>query len=88
MAADAPEAGAMAQRPDSSITWRIAVDPQQGRKVFTFQTLPVCDEPFDDGVGKVAGRSLHVGVVDRRRVPGLAGSTPVRSSAVSQRTPT
>jgi hypothetical protein len=33
-------------------TYRIAVGPQQGRKVFT---LPACDEPFDDGVGKVAG---------------------------------
>jgi hypothetical protein len=29
--------------------------PQQGRKVFTLQMLPACDEPFDDGVGKVAG---------------------------------
>ncbi len=42
----------------SSITYRIAVGPQQGRKVFTLQTLPACDEPFDDGVGKVAGFSL------------------------------
>ena len=30
----------------------------QGLKVFTLQTLPACDEPFDDGVGKVAGFSL------------------------------
>jgi len=36
-------------------TYRIAVGPQQGRKVFTLQTLPACDETFDDGVGKVAG---------------------------------
>ena len=26
----------------SSITYRIAVGPQQGRKVFTLQTLPAC----------------------------------------------
>lgn len=26
---------------------------------FVLQTLPACDEPFDDGVGKVAGFSLH-----------------------------
>jgi hypothetical protein len=27
-----------------SITYRIAVGPQQGRKVFTLQTLPACGE--------------------------------------------
>jgi hypothetical protein len=52
---DGLEAGPMEQLPGSSITYRIAVGPQQGRKVFTLQTLPACDEPFDDGVGKVAG---------------------------------
>jgi len=36
-------------------TYRIAVGPQQGRKVFTLQTLSACEEPFDAGVGKVAG---------------------------------
>ena len=34
----------------ASITYRIAVGPQQGRKVFTLQTLPVCEQPFDDGL--------------------------------------
>jgi len=46
-----------------SITYRIAVGPQQGRKVFTLQTLP--DERDADeapAVGKVAGFSLHAGV--------------------------
>ena len=52
----------MAQLLGHSITYRIAVGPQAGRKVFTLQTLPTCDEPFDDGVGKVAGFSLHAGV--------------------------
>jgi hypothetical protein len=33
--------------------------------VFTLQTLPACVEPFDDGVGKVAGFSLHAGVAAR-----------------------
>ena len=46
-------------------TYRIAVGPQQGRKVFTLQTLPASDEPFNDGVGKVAGFSLHAGVAAR-----------------------
>jgi len=38
-----------------SITYRIAVGPQAGRKVFTLQSLPACDESFNDQVGKVAG---------------------------------
>jgi len=37
----------------------------QGRKVFTLQRLPACDEPFDDVVGKVAGFSLDAGVAAR-----------------------
>lgn len=32
-----------------SITYRIAVGSQAGRKVFTLQTLPASDEPVDDG---------------------------------------
>ena len=62
LAGDELEAGPMGQLLGSSITYRIAVGRQQGRKVFTLQTLPACDEPFDDGVGKVAGFSLHAGV--------------------------
>ena len=51
----------------SSITYRIAVGPQQGRKVFTLQTLPDCraDHPSAHTVGKVAGFSLHAGVATR-----------------------
>ena len=47
-----------------SITYRIAVGPQQGRKVFTLQILPTCDpeDQFEDTLGKVAGFSLHAGV--------------------------
>jgi len=48
-----------------SITYRIAVGPQAGRKVFTLQTLPASGELFDDGAGKVAGFSLHAGVAAR-----------------------
>ena len=55
----------MEQLQGSSFTYRIAVGPQQGRKVFTLQAQPACDEPFDDGVGKVAGFSLHAGVAAR-----------------------
>jgi hypothetical protein len=37
------------ERQAQSITERIAVARQAGRKLFTLQTLPACDEPFDDG---------------------------------------
>jgi hypothetical protein len=46
-----------------SVSYRIAVGPQQGRKVFTLQTLPAIEE--DDRyaqVAKEAGFSLHAGV--------------------------
>ena len=48
-------------------TYRIAVGPNQGRKVFTLQTLPAGDaeDPFGDTLGKVAGFSLHAGVAAR-----------------------
>ena len=47
----------------SSITYRIAVGPQQGRKVMTLQTIPDCgDGPFTTRVANVAGFSLHAGV--------------------------
>jgi hypothetical protein len=50
-----------------SITYRIAVGPQQGRKVFTLQTLPDCgsDDPFARTAGNVAGFSLHTGVATK-----------------------
>jgi len=54
----------MSQLRGHSITYRIAVGPQQGRKVFTLQMLPACDpeEQFGDTVGEVSGFSLHAGV--------------------------
>lgn len=57
----------MAQLLGHSITYRIAVGPQAGRKVFTLQTLPACDpeDQFGDTVGKMAGFSLHAGVAAR-----------------------
>ncbi|MCP4826340.1 MAG: IS91 family transposase, partial [Shimia sp.] len=43
--------------------------PQQGRKVFTLQTLPACDadDLYADTVGKTAGFSLHAGVSVKAR---------------------
>ncbi len=49
-----------------SITYRIAVGPQAGRKVFTLQTIPACEaDEFTDTTGKVSGFSLHAGVAAR-----------------------
>ena len=65
LAVDAVDDGPMAQLLGYSITYRIAIGPQAGCKVYTLQTLPGCDEPCDDGVGKVAGFSLHAGLAAR-----------------------
>jgi hypothetical protein len=65
LAWDTVDEDSMHQLLGRSITYRIAVGPQAGRKVFTLQTLPACDDandPFTDTVGKVAGFSLHAGV--------------------------
>ena len=44
----------------SSITYRIAVGPQQGRKVMTLQTIPDCgDDPFTTRVGKHLGATVR-----------------------------
>ena len=46
-----------------SVSYRIAVGPQQGRKVFTLQTLPAVEEDKRYAqVAKEAGFSLHAGV--------------------------
>ncbi|MFT5112286.1 MAG: hypothetical protein ACI8P9_001610 [Parasphingorhabdus sp.] len=54
----------MTQLLGSSITYRIAVGSQAGRKVSTLQTLPAgdADDLYGDTVSKVAGFSLHAGV--------------------------
>jgi hypothetical protein len=47
-----------------SVSYRVAIGPQQGRKVFMLQTIPAWEE--DDRfaqVAKMAGFSPHAGVV-------------------------
>jgi Putative transposase len=67
LAGEAEDEGPMDQLLGSSITYRIAVGPQQGRKVFTLQSLPASapQEALADTAGKVAGFSLHAGVAAR-----------------------
>ena len=62
LSAEAVDDDPMAQLQGHSITYRIAVGRQAGRKVFTVQTLPASDKTNDDRVGKMAGFSLHAGV--------------------------
>ena len=66
-AVDASDEDPSNQLLGSSITYRIAVGPQQGRKVFTLQTLPnlESENPFSSSVGEVAGFSLHAGVATK-----------------------
>lgn len=46
-----------------SITYRIAVYPQAGRKAFTLQTAPAREQDIDHpNLAKTAGFSLHAGV--------------------------
>ncbi len=56
---------AMQQLYGHSITYRIAIGPRQGCKVFTLQSLPTVDEPkaLSSRVANVAGFSLHAGVM-------------------------
>jgi Putative transposase/Transposase zinc-binding domain len=67
LASNAVDDDAMNSLLGHSITYRIAVGPQAGCKVFTLQTLPACDpeDQVGDTVGKVAGFSLHAGVAAR-----------------------
>jgi hypothetical protein len=62
LALDHSDEDPMDQLRGHSITYRIAVGPQQGRKVFTLQTLPGFEEPFSGSAGQAAGFSLHAGV--------------------------
>ena len=53
----------MHQLHGSSVTYRVAVGPRQGRKVFTLQTMPTSDP--EECVGKVDGFSLHADVATK-----------------------
>lgn len=65
LALESTDEDPMDQLRGHSITYRIAVGPQQGRKVFTLQTLPDERDAYDapaTAAGNVAGFSLHAGV--------------------------
>ena len=70
-----------------SITYRIAVGPQAGHKVFTLQTLPACEpDDYADSAGNVSGFSLHAGVAarsdERKKLERLSEGGPAVTSVV------
>ena len=61
------EAGSLDDLIGPSITYRIAVGPRAGQKLFTLQTVPARDEAGDQqgehrGVASAGGFSLHAGI--------------------------
>ena len=69
LAMDDEEGATLQQLQGHSITYRIAMGPQVGRKVLTVQTIPAWEED-DCGtgqLGKVGGFSLHAGVAVNTR---------------------
>jgi hypothetical protein len=46
----------------ASVSYRIAIGPQQGQKVFTLQTLPASNEGEYGQLANTSGFSLHAGV--------------------------
>ena len=59
---DAPSVAGFDDLLGHSITYRIALGPQQGRKAFTLQTVPASVESSDGKLARAAGFSLHAGV--------------------------
>ena len=59
-----PDNNEMIEHQSYSITYRIAIGPQKGKKIFSLQTLPPIFDQTESAVlvGKSAGFSLHAGV--------------------------
>ena len=68
-----------------SITYRVAVGPLQGRKVFTLQTLPGVEEPFSGNADQAAGFSLHTGVAARANQREKVRAGTVREAALGHK---
>jgi hypothetical protein len=72
LALDGMEDDPMLQIQGYSITYYIAIGKQQGRKVFTLQTLaPISEQGLAAGcAANVAGFSLHAGVMSNAKDKG------------------
>ena len=64
---DAEQASPLDDLAGHSITYRVAVGPNQGRKAFTLQTLPAWEDDGDghSDLATAGGFSLHAGVAAR-----------------------
>jgi hypothetical protein len=56
------EEDSLLQLQGASVSYRIAIGPQQGKKVFTLQTLPASNEGEYGQLANTSGFSLHAGV--------------------------
>ena len=59
----------------ASVSYRIAMGPQQGQKVFTLQTLPASTEGEYGQLANTSGFSLHAGVFANADEPEKLDST-------------
>lgn len=59
---DSPDGSGFEDLLGRSITYRITLGPQQGRKAFPLRTVPAVAEATDGKLAKAAGFSLHAGV--------------------------
>lgn len=62
LALPSEDADALADLQGHSISYRIALGPQRGRKAFQLQTLPLRSDDQADCLAQAAGFSLHAGV--------------------------
>lgn len=53
----------------ASVSYRIAMGPQQGQKVFTLQTLPASNKGEYGQLANTSGFSLHAGVFANAHEP-------------------
>ena len=69
LALDDEEGATLQHLQGHSITYRIAMGPQAGRKVLTVQTIPAWqeDDYGTDQLGRIGGFSLHAGVAVNTR---------------------
>jgi hypothetical protein len=83
---DGMEEDPMQQLLGHSITYRVAVGPQQGKKVFTLQTVPAIETGVNAQTAKdrcvgPSGFSLHAGVAaqhwERKKLERLSEGGPV-----------
>ena len=85
---DSPDGAGFEDLLGYSITYRIALGPQQGRKAFTLQTVPAVTGANDRKVAKAAGFSLHAGGqrarhTNARSSNACAATSPARRSRLN-----